>query len=163
MQKIRLVWLVVCIGMVSTVCGHNPNQIGYNLNEEDQSLTIQFTLRSALDLVEHICPGVKGNTTFQFSDYYQDITTYFNSEIQLQINNKSIQFQLDNASLNAHDAFLKFNLDPISNWKSIEMTVDSYTEVYRRTKNIVKIACRDESKKFLLSKKDRHISYGSLL
>ncbi|MDC8005998.1 hypothetical protein POV27_18245 [Aureisphaera galaxeae] len=153
MKKLKIHLLVVCIGMVSTVCGHNPNQIGYDFNEEEQSLTVHFTLRSALDLVKRLCPETADGNMIQLSEYYQDIDAYFNSEIQLQINDKDVSLNLKEAALDQHDAYVKFDLTAGNDWNSIALTLDSYTEIYRRTQNIVKI----EGQRYLLDKGNRQL------
>ena len=159
MRMNKIVLLVVCVGMVSTICGHNPNQIGYELNDKDHSLTVHFTLRSAMDLIKKICPEVKDHkSNLKISDYFQDLSVYFNTEIQLQINGADVSFFLKESQLNRHDAFLKFDITQIPDWDTIEMTVNSFTEVYKRTKNIVNIGSRETKKEFYLDKNNRYFN-----
>ncbi len=160
MKKVKFGLLIVSFGIVSTMSGHNPNQIGYDLNERDRSLTVHFTLRSAVDLVKKICPETSNVSSILLSDYYQDIEGYFNAKTAIKINQKDTTLFLKEAVLDRHDAFLKFDMNADENWESVGMTVDCYTKIYKRAKNIVNVESRQFKRQFSLDSQHRTFRIG---
>ena len=75
---------------------HNPDEISYDfvIDETSQTLTIHFTPKSAIDLLEHLKPELINKSVIKLADYLEDFTEYFNKTVALEIDDVQVHFKL---------------------------------------------------------------------
>lgn len=161
MKKLLLI-LVVC-GISTLSSAHNPNQINYVFNEHNglHQLSIHFTPKGAIDLLISLKPELENQDVIQLSDYHDLFTAYFNETISMVIEGRRVELIFQKANLKTHDATIDFQLKGIKdNYDGFFLKVDSFTEIYRRTKNFVSIPTSTGLQQFILDK-DNTTCFGN--
>ena len=119
---------------------HDSNQISYIFEREDEMgiLTIHLTPKGVIDLLVNIQPELQDIAVIQPNEHYETLTNYFNETIDLKLDDKHIDFKFIKADLTVHDATMTFQLQNFGgSYEGFEVSVSSFTEVYKRTKNHV--------------------------
>lgn len=138
---------------------HDPSQITYDFNETGQ-LNIHLTPKGAFDVLQNMRPDLALESVIRLSDYYPAFTAYFNETIELTIAGQSIDFTFLKADLGKHDATIAFQLvDFPGDYASYEISISSFTELYRRVNNTVSIPTQKGKHTFSLDDKNQFASY----
>lgn len=138
---------------------HDPSQITYDFNETGQ-LNIHLTPKGAFDVLQNIRPDLASESVIRLSDYYPAFTDYFNETIELTIAGQPIDFTFLKADLGKHDATIAFQLvDFPGDYDSYEISISSFTELYRRVNNTVSIPIPKGKHTFSLDDKKQFASY----
>ncbi len=154
------VLLVMVVGVVGPLAAHNPGEISYVFQQKTKTLTIHCTTKSIIDLLQHLDPETKKLSTIKLENYQEEYVDYFNDNIELCINGERVELVIVNSNLDRHDATLEFNLlgDP-KTWEEVEITVNSFTEIYRKPYNFVKFELDHGTQKFLFNKNSKKVSF----
>lgn len=137
-----------------SLLAHDPDQISYQFKRSQDSaqLHIHLTPKSILDLVKSLRSELNDTSVVRLSDYYTDLAQYFNESIVLKVDNKPIRFVLYEADLIHHDAYLGFKLVGFGgSFEGFELSINSFTELYKRTENHVSISIDQEELSFTLN------------
>lgn len=136
--------LLISFFFAGKVAAHDPSQITYNF-QKDGSLQIHLTPKGAVDLLTTIVPDLNQQAVINPNEYYDTFTAYFNETIHLQVGEESLDFYFLNADLAGHDAVMNFQVDGFSgDYTGYELQLYSFTDVYRRVSNHVKIELPDQ-------------------
>lgn len=103
--------LLTITGLSSELKAHSPSDlvIDFVEAEEGLELTMQTTPQTIMDLIGHLHPDLKGQP-LNMHQYTMDIVSYFNNELDLNINGVDQQFVAVDYNFNQHDAFIRFEL-----------------------------------------------------
>ena len=138
---------------------HDPNQITYNFNEAGH-LNIHLTPKGAFDVLQHIRPDLAAESVIRLSDYYPTFTDYFNETIELSLGGQAIDFAFLEADLGKHDAIITFQLvDFPGDYDLYELSISSFTELYRRVNNTVSIPTQEGKHTFSFGDENQFVSY----
>ena len=162
MKQLFLVFLF--IHGISSLA-HNPNEIGYNfqIDKEKQELTIHFTPKAAIDLIQYIKPELQGQTVIDLEDYVNYLEVYFQKTIKFYLDGQRIDLVLKTSNIYAHDATLLFSLKKIPReYSSFDITIESYTKIYKRVKNIVSVNLDGKVYKRQLEGENRNFGVDSI-
>jgi hypothetical protein len=97
----------------------------------------------------------------QLSDYHDLFTAYFNETISMIVEGRRVELVFQKANLKTHNATIDFQLKGgKDNYDGFFLTIDSFTEIYRRTKNFVSIPTSIGLQQFILDK-DNTPCFGS--
>lgn len=132
--------IITSICSMRSALAHNPNEVNYNIvvNDAKQELVVHFTPMTAIQLVKTIQPELKDVKLIKLENYLGKFEDYFNNTITLSIDGIDQRFALVANNLNTHDATLTFALAiDTEKAESFEITVTSFTEIYRRIENVV--------------------------
>lgn len=135
LTKILLTWAMM---LPLAAWAHDPDQISYHFAKADNTgtLTVHFTPKSALDLLISTKAAFDDGGAIRLADYEANFTQYFNDTIQLRLGGKDIKLEFNTAELGGHDASISFDLKGFEgSFEGLEVTVSSFTEIYRRTSN----------------------------
>ena len=158
--KISLV-LFVTVCFVEQVAAHDPSQITYHF-KRDGILEIHLTPKGAVDLLTTIQPELEHQAVINPNEYYDTFTTYFNESIELQVGEESLGFSFLSADLAGHDAVMTFQVDGYSgDYTGYQLMLNSFTEVYRRVSNQVKMELPHSNQICQLGQKEKTCVYIS--
>lgn len=135
------------------VKAHDPDQISYHFMRygEGARLEIHLTPAGAFELVKSLHADLNDTSIIRLSDYTNDFETYFNETITLCLIEKDIKFKLATANLVQHDAVLHFDLVNFEgSFDAFDLTISSFTDIYRRTQNHVTVSGLNVLKQFTL-------------
>ncbi|WP_353779494.1 DUF6702 family protein [Winogradskyella sp. 3972H.M.0a.05] len=162
MKLLTYMALLVSFFMVRySAVAHNPNEVNYNIvvNDEKQELVVHFTPMTAIQLLKVLEPKLKDAKLIKLENYLDTFETYFNETIIFSIDSNTIEFDLIDSDLNKHDATLTFHLDLVlMESPSYEITVNSFTEIYKRLQNVVTIELDGKQSNCILSESSTHCS-----
>lgn len=158
--KISLV-LFASFCFVGQVAAHDPSQITYHF-KKDGILEIHLTPKGAVDLLTTIQPELEHQAVINPNEYYDTFTAYFNETIDLRLGEESLGFSFLSANLAGHDAVMAFQVGGYSgDYTGYELMLNSFTEVYRRVSNLVKMELPYSSQICQLGQKQRACVYIS--
>lgn len=147
--------LLTSLFFAGKVAAHDPSQITYNF-QKDGSLQIHLTPKGAVDLLTTIVPELNQQAVINPNEYYDTFTAYFNETIHLQVGEESLDFSFLNADLAGHDAVMNFQVDDFSgDYTGYELELYSFTDVYRRVSNHVKIELPNKNELCQLGHKEQ--------
>lgn len=162
MKGIRAI-LILFFGIFPALMnGHNPNEVQYDfkLSSNVPTLEIHLTPITLVNLVKHLYPELKDAKTIKLEDYVNDFEAYFNSTVLLKTEGKTFQYKLMSHNLYDHDALLNFNIKTTSkDINSFDLTLTSFTKVYKRISNVVTLKSQQIDTHFNLSANRKHFSY----
>lgn len=146
--------ILIALFLLNTaVRAHDPDQLSYHFMRlgEGIKLEVHFTPASAFDLLKSTDSRITDTTVIRLRDYQRSFEEYFNKTISLKMGSEPIALKLTAAELTQHDAVLYFDLPELEDtFDRFELTVSSFTEIYRNTKNHVTISDRKLLKQFTL-------------
>ena len=136
---------------VVQVNAHNPNEISYFFKMDQKELVIHLTPKSAIDLLESLHPHLKKEHQFSLRSFDKDFQRYFKERVLFKVNDSAIPLQLVETRLNDHDATLRFIMEDVPQRpEHFQISVLSFTEVYKRTKNHVFLYSRTTKQHYAL-------------
>lgn len=142
--KVPLI-LLICLVSVEHLAAHDPSQITYHF-EKEGLLEIHLTPKGAIDLLSTIIPELEQQAVVNPNEYYDTFELYFNETIDLEIEGVSFWFSFLDADLAGHDAVMRFTIDDFAgDFAGYQLAVSSFTEVYRRVSNYVRVALPGEN------------------
>ena len=154
---VKLILIVLVIGMTGPSWAHSPNEIGYVIDPSNGTLSVHSTQRGLIDLIKSLKPELNDEIQFNLNKERVTFTEYFNSTIMICLDDKEVELTLKEARLESHDAILLFTYQQETNtFNDISLKISSFTEIYRRTKNIVRLMSVDGSTTFYL---DRNVQF----
>jgi len=159
----NIVRLFFIVFVYNLTFAHNPDEINYNfvLNKETQQLTIHFTPVAAFHLIQELHVELRMERALKLNDYLSDFEAYFNKTITLKTGNKQGHFHLIENDLVSHDATLTFTIENIGyNEEVYQITVSSFTEIFKRIKNDVTFNVNNNSQNCFLNKEDTECSFS---
>nr|WP_299341896.1 hypothetical protein [Allomuricauda sp.] len=160
MKQIFLYGLIAVVLMYSTtVFSHQPNQLTYTfrLKEDVSTLTIHFTPKTVLDILEFLNPELKSATKINLNAYQKDLSQYFGERISLNEDNLNGKLVVGETNLVSHDAYITFVLeDSVDFSKGFKITVNSLTDIYSRLENFVFVKYQGSTARYVLSNKERN-------
>ncbi|MGB5822082.1 MAG: hypothetical protein WBG90_21550 [Saonia sp.] len=161
--KIKLLG-ILCFFLlsVSLAKAHSPNQITYAIDQDAEGglLTIHLMPQGAIDLIIRLKPELANQAVIPLKMYYNEFTSYFNRTIDLKINGAAIKLVFMEGDLISHDAVLVYRLDGITELHgNFDISIHSFTEVYKRIRNHVIIRISKERKKCILDTNTRSCSF----
>lgn len=131
--------LLISLFFAGKVTAHDPSQITYNF-QKDGSLQIHLTPKGTVDLLTTLVPALNQQAIINPNEYYDTFTAYFNETIHLEVGEESLDFSFLNADLAGHDAVMNFQVDNFpGDYTGYKLELYSFTDVYRRVSNHVKI------------------------
>ncbi len=158
--KISLV-LITSFVFAGQVAAHDPSQITYHF-KKDGILQIHLTPKGAVDLLTTILPELEHQAVINPNEYYDTFTAYFNETIDLRVGEESLGFSFLSADLAGHDADMSFQVDGYSgDYTGYELELGSFTEVYRRVSNLVKMELPHSNQFCKLGQKEQACAYIS--
>lgn len=138
---------------------HNPNEVNYSLeiNHNKQELKVNFTPMTVVALLKKINPELANTATILLEDYVTIIEAYFNDTFQLKINGHQVNFKAISYDLYRHDATMIFQLNNmlLEDVNTIEASVSSFTDVYKRIYNNVVLHINGDVNRFNLNSEKR--------
>jgi len=147
--------LLISLFFAGKVAAHDPSQITYYF-QKDGSLQVHLTPKGAVDLLTTIVPELNQQAVINPNDYYDTFTAYFNETIHLQVGGESLDFSFLNADLAGHDAVMNFQVNGFSgDYTGYELQLNSFTDVYRRVSNHVKIELPDQNQLCQLGQREQ--------
>ncbi len=154
------VLLVMVVGVVGPLAAHNPGEISYVFQQETKTLTLHCTTKSIIDLIQYLDPEAKRLSTIKLENYREEYVNYFNDNIELCVNGERVALVIVNSNLDRHDATIEFNLlGGPKTWKEVEITINSFTQIYRKPYNFVKFELEHSTQKFLFDKYSKKASF----
>ncbi|MEM1337839.1 MAG: hypothetical protein AAF634_17735 [Bacteroidota bacterium] len=166
MKKIRISGFTLAMLLyAAALFSHQPNQLTYTFRfgEEISTLTIHFTPKTVLNLLEVLNPELKNASKIKLSAYEKDLNRYFEEQILLNENDLKGRLYVDEMRLTSHDAYIKFILeDVIEISNGVVITVNSLTEVYSKLENYVFVNYQDTKKNYVLSGERRRLFWKPL-
>ncbi len=158
--KISLV-LLISLCSVEQVAAHDPSQITYHF-KKDGILKIHLTPKGAVDLLTTMLPELEHQAVINPNEYYDTFTAYFNETIDLRVGGESLGFSFLSADLAGHDADMSFQVDGYSgDYTGYELILESFTGVYRRVSNLVKVELPHSNQLCQLGPKKKACAYIS--
>lgn len=158
--KISLV-LFASVCFVGQVRAHDPSQITYHF-KKDGELQIHLTPKGAVDLLSTILPELAHQAVINPNEYYDTFTAYFNETIEMQVGEESLGFSFLSADLAGHDAVMTFEVDGFAgDYIDYELRLNSFTDVYRRVSNQVKVELPHSNQICQLGQKEQACAYIS--
>lgn len=124
------------------VKAHDPDQFTYNFitNNKQSVLRIHLTPKSAIDLLITQQPDYEREAVISLSDHYAVFTDYFNKTIKLCLDQQPVELKFLAADLTRHDAYFELELVGFNeNFDHFDLKLSSFTDIYRRATNYVKI------------------------
>ncbi|MEM9361746.1 MAG: hypothetical protein AAGA43_03875 [Bacteroidota bacterium] len=159
MKKIILYTLAILFLLFSeTGHSHQPNQLTYTfkLDKDVSTLTIHFTPKTLIDILESVKPELKGASSINLNGHKDDFLRYFSERILLNKANLEGRLSIGEMNLLAHNAFITFILaDSIDAPCGLEIEVNSLTDVYSKLENFVFVRHQGETARFVLSNEQR--------
>lgn len=147
--------LLISLFFAGKVTAHDPSQITYNF-QKDGSLQIHLTPKGAVDLLTTLVPALNQQAIINPNEYYDTFTAYFNETIHLEVGEESLDFSFLNADLAGHDAVMNFQVNDFSgDYTGYELQLYSFTDVYRRVSNHVKIELPDQNQLCQLGQREQ--------
>ena len=165
MQIIKIVFLSSLSLLIShlTLKAHATDQITYIFDQEAALLTIHLTPKGAIDLIEVAQPELLQEEVLYLNNYHELYANYFNNTIDFKVDNKAVNLLFAKSDLNQHDAVLQFTLEGFEgSIKDFNLSISSFTEVYRRVQNHVFINTHLGQRQFLLTKTNQVCSIETL-
>ena len=157
----KLILIVLVIGMTGPARAHTPSEIGYEVDLSNKSLTIHTTQKGLLDLLIRIDPGLTNSGSIQLYDHTEKYTAYFNNTIMICLDETEVEFIYEDAHLIGHDATLRYSFkNDLKTSEIISLNISSFTEIYRRTKNIVIISKGQFVERFYLNRRKQYCEYN---
>jgi hypothetical protein len=162
MEKAR--FIILCLlGLFSILIhAHNPNEVQYDfkLDADHSTLEIHLTPMTLVALVQHLYPELKDEKLIKLEDYVEGFEVYFNSTIAFKTGNGAFKYELMSYNLYDHDAWLKFKVKAVSKAVStFDLTLTSFTTVYKRISNIVTVSSKQIDIKFILNGNQKYYKY----
>ena len=109
-----------------------------------------------------ILPELEHQAVINPNEYYDTFTAYFNETIDLRVGEESLGFSFLSADLAGHDADMSFQVDGYSgDYTGYELELGSFTEVYRRVSNLVKMELPHSNQFCKLGQKEQACAYIS--
>ncbi|MBX2877671.1 MAG: hypothetical protein KTR30_36465 [Saprospiraceae bacterium] len=140
---------------------HDPSQITYDF-KRDGTLQIHLTPKGAVDLLTTVLPDLEDQSVINPNEYYDTFTAYFNETIDLKLEEKSLGFSFLNADLAGHDAVMTFQVDGFAgDYTGYRLMLKSFTDVYRRISNQVKIELPQSNQICQLGQQEQRCAYIS--
>lgn len=162
-MKLQKVLCSCIFGVLMSIgYAHNPNEMQYDfqLSQDTGTLEIHVTPMSLVALVHYLYPETRTKSTIDLEHYLKDFEAYFNKTIDLKLSDNRLRYKLEAHNLYDHDAFLRFDIEtPLSAVHTFDMTLTSFTTIYKRIRNTVMISSEDMTVKFALSAKKTHYNY----
>ena len=141
MQTIKnIVPLFFIVFICNLSYAHNSDEINYDVivNEEMQQLTVHFTPVAAFHLIQELRVELRMERTIKLEDYLADYEAYFNRTFLLKTGDQEATFHLLKSDLTSHDATLTFSMENVNfEVDTFQITVLSFTEVFKKIKNNV--------------------------
>lgn len=162
MEKAR--FIILCfLGLFPIfIHAHNPNEMQYDfkLDADHSTLEIHLTPMTLVALVQHLYPELKDEKLIKLEDYVEDFEAYFNSTIQFKTENEAFQYELMSYNLYDHDAWLKFKVKaPSKVVSTFDLTLTSFTTVYKRISNVITVSSKQIDIKFKLNGNQKYYKY----
>ena len=154
----RLSIFILSLFSCTVLSAHNFNEVTYIIEKpaENWQLSIHFTPKTAIDLLEYLHPELKEENVLRLADYYADFTAYFNETIQLSLDDQTVELQLRQAQLNLHDAAMNFELLGAPDvFKDYTIKVNSFLKIFQNPINVVKVITKNNTKTCHLNKQTR--------
>ncbi|PRX56398.1 hypothetical protein CLV81_0395 [Flagellimonas meridianipacifica] len=159
MTKIISHGLVVLFFMwTTTLFSHQPNQLTYTftLDGETSTLTIRFTPKTLLDILEFVKPGLRDSSRINLNNYKDELCEYFGERILLNENSLRGKLSITEMNLIAHEAFITFVSDDSLDFsKGLHIKINCLADVYNRLENFVFIKHLKSTDRYALSKENR--------
>jgi len=152
LSKLLLVFCFLVFAGVNAEA-HDPDQFSYQFTKGKTSneLQIHLTPKSAFDLILSLRPELSDTSVIRLKDYTVDFAEYFNKTIALMVQGKKVEFLLYAADLVQHDATINFQIDGYAgDFDNFNLTITSFTELYRHTENHVEIPISKGALSFIL-------------
>lgn len=147
----------------TTVWANDTAQISYLLAREG-TLTIHLPPKGALDLVQYLKPALETEPVVKWNDHYPAFNKYFNQTIDLKIKGEGVRFRLQQVDLNQDDTIMVFEMVKFpGNYEQFEISLNSFTEVYKRVTNQVIIELPSGQQVFILKDDQITCSYDQVV
>lgn len=140
--------------MITGVFAHNPNEITYNFNfkKSQKELNIQFTPKSAIDLVVFLHPEKKNDSLINIENHLNEFENYFNETIYFKMGKSVATFKLLDYDIRNHDASLRFKIENLIQVSSeFSVTITSFNSIYDRLNNSVVVKMDDDNYNYNLN------------
>jgi len=140
-QKSVIPFFLLCVSAVQ-IYAHSPYEISYyfRVNNNQPTLTIHLTPKTALDLISKIKPELAHQSVLRLSDYTLEYTNYINEQLDFYVDGNNGLFLFQSADLSQHDATLIFSISAIpKTGKNFSVRNHCFLDIYRKPQNIIKL------------------------
>ena len=157
--KITLL-IFLCLLSISQCFSHSLNQFSYvfDQDEEGSILTIHCTPKGITDLIISLKPELEEESIIDLKAYYNEFTSYFNSNIAISINGNPINLDFKTADVLHHDATFTYQLTQELNEGVLEIEVTSFIGIYKKVHNYVTFITPFGKERCFLSEKETRCS-----
>ena len=143
---------------------HNPAYSIYIFDENTHELTIRTTTLSLIDILMNKGSLESKDGFLDLQKFAPLIAPYFNETISFRVNDKAVaDLVLKNTYFDSHEAILIFRLELLPDaWENVDLSLTSFTEVYRKPSNFVIVRTGNKSHETVLGKNVTTCSFHSL-
>ncbi|MEM0932817.1 MAG: hypothetical protein AAGJ12_10145 [Bacteroidota bacterium] len=161
MKKIILAVLMLMASLCPiSLLAHQPHQGNYTfrLDGERATLTIHFTPKTVLDILEFLRPELKTASKINLRTYEKDVCNYFEERIWFNGSDLQGRLVVDEMDLASHDAFVIFVFkEPFDSTDGFEITVNALTDIYTKPENFVFVKHQGTAVRHVLTQKYRNL------
>ena len=119
-------------------------------------MIIHFTPKAVIDLLRYLKPELRNKAIIDTADYYEDLTKYFNETVRLDTGGALVTLTFSKANLTGHNATFVLKLVNIEDWSgNLDVSVHSFTDVYKRIQNHVILTVNGERSLCVLNAENR--------